>query len=180
MSMIDDIIDGIIKAEGGFVDHPDDRGGATCWGITEAVARAAGYTGAMRDLPRQTAVDIYRRRYVDQPGFGAIVPVSMAIAAELVDTGVNMGTVVAGRFLQRSLNALNRQGADWPDVAVDGVIGPATVSALRAAILKRGRPGELVILKALNALQGARYIELAEGRAANESFAFGWFQGRVA
>lgn len=180
MSMIDDIIDGILRAEGGYVDHRDDRGGATNWGITEAVARANGWSGPMQGLPRDMAIDIYRRRYVDDPGFGAVVPLSMAIAAELVDTGVNMGPGLAARFLQRTLNALNRRGADWPDVAVDGAIGPGSISALRQALLTRGRPGEAVILKALNALQGARYIELAEGRAANESFAFGWFQNRVA
>ena len=37
------------RAEGGFVDDPDDSGGATNWGITEKVARKQGYTGHMRD-----------------------------------------------------------------------------------------------------------------------------------
>ena len=41
------LIDDLIEREGGFVNHPADRGGATCFGITEAVARAHGYSGAM-------------------------------------------------------------------------------------------------------------------------------------
>ena len=60
---IDDLIDGVIDREGGFVDHPADRGGATNWGITQAVARAEGYAGAMRGLPRGTAAAIYAHRH---------------------------------------------------------------------------------------------------------------------
>ena len=37
---ISDLIDELIDREGGYSDHPQDRGGATRWGVTEAVARA--------------------------------------------------------------------------------------------------------------------------------------------
>lgn len=57
------LIEDVIDREGGYVDHPADRGGATRYGITQAVARAEGYTGAMRDLPRALAARIYRRHY---------------------------------------------------------------------------------------------------------------------
>lgn len=177
---IDEIIDDILRAEGGYVNDPKDAGGETNWGITIATARANGYNGPMRDMPKETARAIYRKQYVEAPGFAALIPISPAIAAELVDTGVNMGPAVAGRFLQRALNALNRNGADWGDVAVDGIVGRRTAAALKAAISTRGKSGEAVILKALNCLQGARYIELAEGRAANEKFVFGWLDKRVA
>ncbi|API58490.1 hypothetical protein BSL82_03535 [Tardibacter chloracetimidivorans] len=73
---------------------------------------------------------------------------------------MNMGPKVASVFLQRSLNALNRQGRDYADLTVDGNVGPATCAALKAFITKRGDTGESVVLKALNCLQGARYIEL--------------------
>ncbi len=56
-----DLIDAVIDREGGFVDHPDDPGGATCWGVTEAVARADGFTGAMRHLSRGRAGTIAGR-----------------------------------------------------------------------------------------------------------------------
>ena len=60
---VDALIDGLIEREGGYVNHPADKGGPTCFGITEAVARAHGYAGAMRNLPRMEAAAIYRRLY---------------------------------------------------------------------------------------------------------------------
>lgn len=180
MTDIGTMLDELLEREGGYVDHPDDRGGPTNFGITLAVARAAGWAGVMRDLPRAFALRIYRRRYWAAPGFEAVAGVMPAVAAELFDTGVNMGPGVATTFLQRSLNALNARGRDWPDIAIDRVIGEATLGAVRRLAAVRGRAGEAALLKALNALQGARYIELAEGRAANESFLHGWLLHRVA
>lgn len=180
MSDINALLEDLLEKEGGYVDHPDDRGGATNFGITISVARAAGWQGSMRDLPRAMALAIYRRRYWAQPGFEAVAAIMPGVAAELFDTGVNMGPSVAAMFLQRSLNALNRQGRDWPDLVVDGAIGTASLAALRGLRQVRGLAGEAVLLKALNALQGARYIEIAEARPRNESFVFGWLSSRVA
>jgi lysozyme family protein len=59
-------------AEGGYVNDPSDRGGETNHGVTVAVARAFGYRGAMRDLTKDTALEIYRARYWIQPGFDLI------------------------------------------------------------------------------------------------------------
>jgi lysozyme family protein len=174
------LLESLLAREGGYVDHADDRGGPTNFGITQDVARAAGWTGTMRSLPRDLAFSIYRQRYWIEPGFDVVVRESPRIAAELFDTGVNMGTGVAIGFLQRSLNVLNRQGRDWPDMPVDRVIGPVTLAALSRFGAMRGARGETVLLKALNALQGVRYIELAEACSANESFLFGWLAGRVA
>lgn len=160
--------------EGGYSDHPSDRGGKTNWGITEAVARTHGYRGAMDALPKAVALDIYRDLYWDRIGLDFVAEIDADIALELFDTGVNMGAAVAARFLQRVLNALNRQGRDYGEVTVDGRIGPKTIDALRALRQRRGRPGMAALLLYLNALQGARYIELAEARPANEDFIFGW------
>src|SRR3546814_20392442 len=54
----DALIDAAIDREGCYVNHPADRAGAPCWGITEAVARAAGTAGPMRDPPRAAAAPI--------------------------------------------------------------------------------------------------------------------------
>lgn len=180
MSGIDVIIDGIIGREGGYANDPNDAGGETMWGVTAATARAAGYAGAMRDMPRATAARIYRRQYVEGPGFDRIAAISAPIGEELVDTGVNMGPKVAGKFLQRALNALNREGRDYGDLVVDGETGAATRAALSAFIARRGQvAGATVLMKLLEAQQAVRYLDISEARPANENFLFGWIANRV-
>ncbi|ATW04312.1 glycosyl hydrolase 108 family protein [Sphingorhabdus sp. YGSMI21] len=176
---IDRLIDKVIMLEGDFSDHPADRGGPTRWGVTEAVARAHGYAGDMRHFPRAQATVIYKRKYWLRPGFDRIARRAPLIAAELFDTGINMGSGTATGFLQRALNALNRNEGDFQDISVDHVIGAQTVAALDAFLRKRGSQGEIVLLKALDALQGARYIQLAEKRPVNEAFLYGWLANRI-
>lgn len=169
----------ILGIEGDFSDDPADSGGKTRFGITEAVARRHGYTGSMRQLPAAIAKEVYRADYWDAQNLSAVAMLSRRIAWELFDTGVNIGTSQAGEFLQMSLNAFNRQATDYPDIEVDGAIGSATLDALAAFLKRRGKDGETVLLRALNALQGAAYIELAERRDKDERFVFGWFLQRV-
>ena len=176
---IDQLIDEVIAREGGFSNHPADRGGATRWGITEAVARRQGYMDDMRTLPRSDAAAIYKKLYWENPKFDAVAARAPALAAELFDTGVNMGTGTATAFLQRALNALNRETRDYADLAVDRRIGPATLAALDAFLMKRGGGAETVLLKAIEALQGAHYIILAEARPSQEAFLYGWLSNRI-
>jgi lysozyme family protein len=176
---VDQMIDELIGREGRYSNNPADKGGETMWGITEATARANGYTGPMRDMPRATAVAIYRAEYFAKPGFDKVYSLSQPIAEEMFDTGVNMGVSLPGPWLQRILNALNREQADYPDIVVDGKIGAGTMGALRAYLSKRGADGEKVILRLLNCLQGARYLDITEKRAANEAFLHGWILNRV-
>jgi lysozyme family protein len=177
---LDEMIEEVIAREGDYVNHPADRGGPTRWGITEAVARPQGYAGDMRKLPREEAAAIYRRLYWLKPGYDRVAGLAPEVAAELFDTAVNMGPDVATGFFQRALNALNRCGRDYPDLVVDRKIGPKTLGALAAFLKLRGAGGKAVLLKALNALQGERYIALAESRPANEVFLYGWLAERVA
>lgn len=177
--VFDRLMSHVLSNEGGYSNHPDDRGGETNWGVTVGVARRYGYQGAMRSMSRDQAVAIYRARYWVEPGYDRIAALSERIAGELFDTGVNMGPAVASALLQRALNALNRQGKDYPDLKADGDAGPATRAALAAFLKVRGKEGETVMLKALNVLQGERYVSLAEGRGANESFLYGWLRTRV-
>jgi hypothetical protein len=186
-------VEALIEREGGYVDHPADKGGPTCFGITEAVARAHGYAGPMRQLPRDEAAAIYTRLYWLRPRLDEIAKRSERLAVELFDTGVNMGPAVAITFLQRTLTALNRNGTDYPDLVPDGRIGAATLAALDSFLALRGSSplvgmgggdpqgtsGESVLLRALEALQGERYLRLAERRPANEAFLYGWLANRL-
>ena len=173
-------IDAVIGVEGGYSNDPNDSGGATIWGITEAVARAHGYKGEMKDMPRETAVDIYKAQYWDTLSLDDISVISEKIAYELFDTGVNLGVSEAGTFLQRALNVLSDRGTYYATVKVDGQVGAMTVFALKSYMQKRyTMQGEVVLLRALNALQGAFYINLADQQQKDQDFVFGWLRNRV-
>lgn len=179
MTVLNAEIAALIKREGGYVDDPADRGGKTNMGITEAVARRFGYTGDMEDLTYDQAVTIYKEKYWRAPKFDKVAAFNWPIALELFDTGVNMGPATATKFMQRALNALNNQGKAYPEIAVDGGIGQLTLDALQTYLLLRGREGERVFLRALNCLQGVRYLEIAEKDKTQERFVYGWLSHRV-
>lgn len=179
---IDTLIEGLIGREGRYSNNPNDTGGETMWGITVKVARANGYTGAMREMPRAKAGEIYVREYFVKPGFDRVLLQSPNIAEELLDTAVNMGISTASLMLQRSLNVLNKTHTTtplYPDLIADGQLGDKSLAALATFLRIRKSEGEVVMLRMLNALQGARYIMLTETREANEEFVYGWFLNRV-
>ncbi|HKX92347.1 MAG TPA: glycosyl hydrolase 108 family protein [Sphingomicrobium sp.] len=177
---VEQLIDGLIDREGGYVDHAADNGGPTCYGITQAVARAHGFAGPMRQLPREEAAAIYMRLYWLRPRFDQVARRSPRLAGELFEAGVNMGPAVAATFLQRALNALNRNGADHPDLVPDGRVGERTLAALDTFLALRATPrGETILLRALEALQGERYLRLAERRPASEALLYGWLANQI-
>ena len=133
----------------------------------------------MSDLPLKTAKSWYFEDYWLKPGFGKIHKVNATIAEELFDSGVNLGTQRTLKWLQKALNALNRQGKDYPDLVDDGIVGDKTIYALQAYLDFRGKNGLIVILRCLNALQTARYFEVADNNERLEDFFFGWILNRV-
>lgn len=160
----------------GYVNHPDDPGGETNYGITKAVAVQNGYTGELRAIPFSKVKEIYRRKYWNKIG-GDNIP-DQEIAVELFDTAVNMGVSRVSVFLQRVLNALNVKATKYPDIDVDGQIGRTTLNTLHAAL--QVRPWyRLAILRALDSLQCVRYIELSEHNEKFETFMPGWLRTRV-
>lgn len=179
MKSIAEIINGIIDVEGGYSNDPADPGGETKYGWTKKALRAEGWHGNVVDLTKEEAFDLYYRRFVVRSGYREVLFVSDAIGAELVDTAVNMGEYWAGMFLQQSLNAFNNEEKIYPDIAEDGIVGRNTVKALEKFLAYRGPEGEKTILKALNILQGARYIELSSKYPKNERYVYGWIKNRV-
>lgn len=177
---LDEMIDGILKREGGYVNHPSDPGGATNYGITQRVARANGFTGHMRDLPLSTAREIYRREYIVKPKFHLIADVDMAVAEEVIDSGVNAGQSRAAKWFQQALNIFNNDGKDYPDIVEDGAIGPRTIAAFEGLRRKRGsHVARRVMLKALDGLQFMHYYSLAKADVKFEAFMVGWVDHRI-
>lgn len=174
------MLDELVEREGSeYTDDPKDSGGPTKYGVTLSVARAFGYKGDLRDMTREQAKSIFRERYWMQPRFDKVAEVSLVLAEELFDTGVNMGTDIAAGFLQRALNVLNRNAEMYPDVKVDGMIGKMTIAALKEYVDARGQDGITVLFRLLNDQQGVRYMELSEKYPKNEKYTYGWVLNRV-
>lgn len=175
------LIDNLIEIEGGYVNDPRDAGGETKYGITKKVALAHGYTGRMQDLPRELAFDIYYADYISGPRFDQVFAAGYEmLAEELIDTGVNMGPSKASEFLQDWLTALNNQGKLYPDLVVDGAIGPRTISALKSLGAHRGvATTDKVLTSACNSSQAVRYLQLAKGKESQEAFLWGWLVNRA-
>lgn len=115
----DQAFDILLKHEGGFSDHAADPGGKTRFGITEAVAREVGYRGDMRELPMDLAKRIYKDRYWDAVRAEELPE---AVRYAVFDAAVNSGPRQAALWLQRAVG-----------VKDDGIIGPKTLAAVRAA-----------------------------------------------
>lgn len=173
------IINGIIEIEGGYSDDPDDSGGETNYGITKKVAVENNYTGDMKLMPVEVAFKIYEDKYWEPLHLSTIEKMSTLVSEELADTGVNMGIDRAAKFLQRSLNVLNNRGTMFDDLIVDGKLGSMSIQALGEYLSSRGSEGEFVLVKMLNSLQGAFYVELSERREKDEKYIYGWFVNRV-
>jgi lysozyme family protein len=131
----------LLQNEGGFTV---DNGGATRWGVTEAVARAWGYTGDMQQLPQDVAETIAHDKYWSPFGCDLL---PLAVAFQVLDTAYNGGHPV--QWLQEVVG-----------VAADGVVGPVTVSAV-------GRMSVWQILALFNAKRLQYLASLQQPQYAN-------------
>jgi lysozyme family protein len=125
--MTDNYIDGVIRRicnrEGSYSNDPQDGGGPTKYGITQATLSAWRHSSAtpedVQNLTLDEATQIYKIVYVEKPGYLAID--DDAMSEQLIDAGVNHGPSQAIKFLQAAVGAPH-----------DGVMGPVTVAAFHA------------------------------------------------
>ena len=166
MQSIPDIAKQIIAREGGFVNDPDDPGGATKYGVTIHTMRRLGLdldrdgdvdVGDVRRLSRADAQAIFIEHYFHRPQIDAL---PVALQASVFDMYVNAGAN-AVKILQRLLNDMGQA------VAVDGVIGPQTIAAVQAAV--RAAPDH--IADAYGIARRNYYLALADRRPASRKFA---------
>lgn len=115
----DRAFDILLGHEGGYSNHPSDRGGETRFGVTRKVAIQEGYTGDMHILPREFAAVVYKKRYWDAVKADELPE---ALRYTVFDAAVNSGTKRAAEWLQRALG-----------VDDDGVIGKDTIAAAQAS-----------------------------------------------
>ena len=126
---IDAMIDDVIRREGGYVDHPADRGGPTNFGITRTtLAHYCGRpvsTAEVAALSRDQARQIYRRDYYHGPRIDRLPG---RIQPFVFDSAVNHGPGRAIMFVQRICNQ-----AGFGELVVDGACGPRTIRAAHEA-----------------------------------------------
>lgn len=183
--------------EGGWADDPADRGGETYagisrrhwpswygWNLVDAAKKLPARRQGARTFSRylegldalQTAVRTwYRAQWWDRLGLDAL---PQALAGEIFEQSVNLGKAGAGRKIQRVCNAFNYDKATgqrlFPDLVEDGILGPRSLAAL-ATLIQR-RVAEEALVRALNAMQAAHYIELAAKNPGQRRFTDGWLR----
>ncbi|MFO1203948.1 MAG: holin-associated N-acetylmuramidase [Tabrizicola sp.] len=160
------IAEEIVGREGGFVNDPDDPGGATNYGVTIGTLRRLGIdvnrdtridVGDVKGLSRKQAVEIYLKHYYEGPGIAALPE---AIQASVFDMYVNAGGN-AVKILQRLLSDMGF--ACDPD----GEIGPQTIRAAQMAF--EAAPSHLADAYAI--ARRNYYYALADKRPASRKFA---------
>lgn len=171
--------------EAGYVNDKDDRGGETYNGISRVFfPNWSGWNFIdeqkkkvmfpenlvlVKDILDKKEAEFYKINFWDKIK-GDLIS-SQFIANEMYDTCVNMGIVPTVKFLQRTLNILNRKGKAYQDIMVDGKFGPVTLKCLELSINKNG---DALVYKILNVLQGYKYITLMESNENYEKY-IGWF-----
>lgn len=166
MQTIREIADEILDREGGYVNDPDDPGGATNHGVTIHTMRRLGLdldgdgavtTADVRHLTRDQARAIFIRHYFEAPNIAALPEV---LQASVFDMYVNSGAN-AVRILQRMLGRMGQQ------VAVDGAIGPETIAAAH----KAAKVAPTHIADAYGIARRNYYYRLADQRPASRKYA---------
>ncbi|WP_103334095.1 holin-associated N-acetylmuramidase [Pseudotabrizicola formosa] len=126
------LAEAIVAREGGFVNDPDDPGGATNHGVTIGTLRRLGLdvtrdgridVADVRALTRNQAVDVFIEHYFRRPGLSALPEV---VQASVFDMYVNAGPN-AVKILQRLCTDMG-----FP-CDPDGMIGPQTIRAAQSA-----------------------------------------------
>ena len=158
MSHFNHAIEVVLKNEGGYVNHPNDPGGETNFGIT----KRSYPTIDIKNLTKEQAKEIYKRDWWDRYKYDRIQ--DRDIATKVFDLSVNMGARQAHRLLQRSINF-----AENASLKEDGLIGPLTLHALNI-----GNPKKIII--SLEYVAAKFYFSLAERRPKSRTFLFGWLR----
>ena len=166
MQTVERIAQEIVAREGGYVDDPDDPGGATNFGVTIHTMRRLGLDLTrdgvvdaldVRALTRDQAVTLFIDHYYQRPG---IARLPESLHASVFDMYVNAGAN-AVKILQRLLREMGQE------IAVDGLIGPQTVAAAEAAA--KVAPDH--IADAYGIARRNYYLSLADARPASRKFA---------
>ena len=166
MHSVQDIATEIVRREGGYVNDPDDPGGATKYGVTIHTMRRLGLDldhdgdidpADVKRLTRAQATDIFIEHYFARPRIGELPE---ALHATVFDMYVNAGAN-AIRILQRLLTEMGHP------CVVDGILGPQSIAAAHAAA--QAAPEHIV--DAYGIARRNYYLRIADRRPASRKYA---------
>ncbi len=167
---VNQMIADLIAREGGYVNHPNDKGGPTNYGIT--VPAYADYFGQpphsygplqIQRITPELATNIYLRLYYIRPGINFLPELVRPI---LLDMAVNHGPGTAIKILQQALiNNNYRIGK------ADGIIGSRTIIAATTAVIDLGD----VFINCLVDLRLGLYKKILAADRSQRVFQDGWF-----
>lgn len=167
MKTVDELINDVLRREGGYVDHPHDRGGPTNYGITQkTLSLYYGYAvtpAEVKALSIDVAEEIYRRNYFYGPGINTLPD---DIQPFIFDCAVNHGPRRAIKFVQSVCN----QAGYEPALSEDGAMGPNTRRGAEWAAREMGP----LLLKALLEERRNFYLLIVEARPSQKVFLRGW------
>jgi lysozyme family protein len=132
MPSVEEVAAQIVAREGGYVNDPDDPGGATNYGVTVGTMKALrldlnkdGRIDAadVRALTRAQAQQIFVEHYFKRP---RLAELPESVQASVFDMYVNAGTN-AVKILQRLVARMGFAAT------ADGIVGPWTIAAVRDA-----------------------------------------------
>ena len=153
LTKFDQIIDKVLKHEGGYVNDPNDPGGETNFGIS----KRAYPNVDIKNLTIDGAKEIYKKDYWDKT---KVESVPERLRYIYFDMCVNMGMRRAVKTLQNAANNKNSNKID-----VDGFIGPNTIKALSNIENERVRSYRIMY-----------YADLITKKPTLEKFWFGWYR----
>lgn len=175
MSEFDLAIDFVLRNEGGFVNDPNDPGGATSYGISLRWLKTVGQLDAditgdgqidledIRELTKEKAKLLYKKYWWDKYGYEKIN--DQSVANKILDMSINMGAVQAHKIAQRALFSINGYNC----IKVDGIIGLNTLTEINDAI-------SLIYLAALKSEMAGFYRELIATKKQFEIYRNGWLK----
>jgi lysozyme family protein len=166
--------DTLIEHEGGFINDPVDAGGATNYGISLRFYQLIKPDATKQDIENlelEDAKEIYYNQWWTKYNYDNIK--HFGLAEKLLDFSVNMGPSQAHILLQKAVNAF----CGYNRLAVDGLIGPNTISACNSITDKNHHMSEENAKGLINyfvLLACAFYLELTEQEPENYRFLKGW------
>lgn len=164
----------VFKNEGGYSNIPQDKGGATQYGISLNFLKSLGNSGDInhdgvvdeRDvkaIQKDEAREIYKKEFWDKQGYGRIHNEIMAEA--IFDLAVNMGGSTVNKLIQKAINLHSAN----PILKEDGILGEDTINILNAT-------NPLKFMLFFRSVATWRYIQITEKDPSQKKFINGWLK----